>query len=39
MNSKKAPNPFYKKDYNRNISNIFSREKQEATISKKAESK
>lgn len=39
MNSKKDPNPFYKKDYNRNISNIFSRNKQETTISKKTEPK
>ena len=35
MNPKKDPNPFYKKDYKRNISNIFSRNKQETTISKK----
>ena len=37
MNPKKDPNPFYKKDYKRNISNIFSRNKQETTISKKTE--
>lgn len=39
MNPKKDPNPFYKKDYKRNISNIFSINKQETTISKKTEPK
>ena len=39
MNSKKDPNPFYKKDYKRNISNIFSRNKQETTMRKKTEPK
>ena len=39
MNPKKDPNPFYKKDYKRNISNIFSRNKQETNISKKTELK
>lgn len=39
MNPKKDPNPFYKKDYNQKISNIFSRNKQKTTISKKTEPK
>ncbi len=35
MNPKKDPNPFYKKDYNQKISNIFSRNKQKNNYKQK----